>query len=221
MQASLGRLVDERERGQTVIASTDYLPVGSKHGRLTIISTFVEHGSASVMVARCDCGVEKKVRASHIKNGRTISCGCARTKHGQFVKKTNGSPTYGTWKSMIRRCTKPTDASYRKYGAKGITVCDRWMEFENFRADMGDRPPGTSIDRIDGTLGYSADNCRWATIEEQNRNRSISRMVTIDGETKTASEWAHSSGISTRCIYSRLDKKESGRGLLRPSRRGK
>jgi hypothetical protein len=84
------------------------------------------------------------------------------------MKKT---PTYSSWKAMVARCSKPKGWSFAEYGAKGVTVCERWKRFEHFLSDMGERPPGTSIDRIDGSKGYEPGNCRWATRSQQNLNR--------------------------------------------------
>jgi hypothetical protein len=81
------------------------------------------------------------------------------------------TPTQSTWKSMMTRCTNPNGWGYEEYGAKGVTVCERWHDFRNFLYDMGERPPGKTIDRIDGTKGYEPGNCRWATRAQQNANR--------------------------------------------------
>lgn len=114
------------------------------------------------------------------------------------------SPTYNTWRSVVSRCTCPTDTAYASYGAKGISVCDEWRSFEVFLADMGVRPEGTSIDRIDNERGYSPDNCRWASRTEQNRNRRNVRQLTINGETLSLPVWAERTGLNPRIIHTRL-----------------
>ena len=104
----------------------------------------------------------------------------------------------------MRRCHDEHDQAYKSYGELGISVCPEWFDFKVFLIDMGNRPDGTSLDRIDGAKGYSRDNCRWATRTQQNRNRSNSRHVTLDGQTKTLSEWAEDLGVNRRLIQSRL-----------------
>jgi hypothetical protein len=90
------------------------------------------------------------------------------------------------------------------YGGRGVKVCDRWLDFEVFRADMGERPPGTSLDRIDNARGYSPDNCRWATAKEQMNNRTTNRLVTAFGCTGTVAVWADRTGIKYVNITKRL-----------------
>lgn len=111
-------------------------------------------------------------------------------KHGHTTKTTQ-SPTYVSYQNMISRCHRPNHPKYPTYGGKGIFVCDRWREsFDNFLSDMGERPSGTTIDRINGRLGYSPENCRWATIGQQQSNIATNVVVEFRGETKTISEWA-------------------------------
>jgi hypothetical protein len=122
---------------------------------------------------RCRCGRVLHVRAAHLMGGRSSNCGCARKpstlRHGHAQAKK--SRTYITWKSMRQRCLNAKSTSYERYGAVGITICDRWSLFENFLADMGDRPVGHSLDRVNPYGNYEPGNCRWATPHQQRVNR--------------------------------------------------
>lgn len=129
---------------------------------------------------KCDCGAEINVQSFQLRNGRTKSCGCFRRERGAVLLKTHGESganrtrTYTTWMRMIARCTNPKIDQYRYYGARGISVCDRWRNsYEAFRADMGERPANHTIDRINSDGNYEPGNCRWATPLEQSRNRII------------------------------------------------
>jgi len=125
----------------------------------------------------------------------------ARVKHGMY-----GTPTYKSWQKMKERCLNKNSVSYSRYGAVGITVCERWMTFENFFADMGVRPQGTSIDRWPNRNGnYEPGNCRWATLQEQGRNRNDNRYLTIGGITKAAPDWADEVGLKANTLLARVD----------------
>lgn len=125
-----------------------------------------------------------------------------------------------SWYRMRQRCENPQNNRYYIYGAVGITVCQRWLSFEKFFADMGQRPSvDHSIERIDGTKGYYPENCRWATRVEQARNRSSNHLVEIDGEVKCVTEWAEKHALSPWTIFKRLRKGQSGAMLLRPPER--
>lgn len=106
---------------------------------------------------------------------------------------------------MKRRCLQVNHHKYPLYGGRGITVCDRWMEFKNFIEDMGVRPDGTTIDRKDGNGNYCPENCIWATATEQNRNRSNNRHLTLYGVTKTISEWCEIADVNLNTVISRLN----------------
>ena len=123
-------------------------------------------------------------------------------KHGHAV---NGiSPTYHSWAGMKARCTNPKHRSYARYGGNNITLCDEWYNFNNFLKDMGEKPKGTSIDRVDNTLGYFKENCRWATDRQQAINKRNTRYITFKGTTKTISEWSEITGIPVPSLSYRV-----------------
>src|ERR1700749_3089488 len=109
------------------------------------------------------------------------------------------------WRRMRDRCRKPSDRAYSRYGGRGIALCERWHAFENFLADMGERPAGKTLERIDNSLGYSPENCRWATYIEQNNNRRDNRWLTFKGETKTLAQWCRDLGLPQKAIQQRLN----------------
>src|ERR1700682_2508965 len=114
-------------------------------------------------------------------------------------------PLYDVWNDMIRRCTMPHRNSYEQYGGRGITVCERWMSFENFIVDMGSRPTLThTLDRRDSDGNYEPLNCRWATPQEQGNNVRRNRRLTFDNQTLTVAEWAEKIGINSSTLLKRL-----------------
>lgn len=150
---------------------------GMKNGRL-VIDSVIRGGKDTKVFCLCDCGGTVTVTLSNFKRGNTKSCGCWKREYGVIRGKSNvkhGMATtkeFRTWQSMKRRCYSKNHKDYKWYGARGISVCDRWLEsFENFFADMGFVPEGMSIDRIDNDKGYSPRNCKWSTMTEQNNNR--------------------------------------------------
>lgn len=119
---------------------------------------------------QCSCGNITFALDTEVRSGHTKSCGCLQKrinlKHGHYK-----SPTYQCWADMKTRCSNPKHKSYKDYGGRGIGVCSYWQEFENFYKDMGDKPPGLTLERINNDHGYYRENCRWATRAEQNRNK--------------------------------------------------
>ena len=115
------------------------------------------------------------------------------------------SPTYKTWRGMKTRCTNPSNASYKNYGAKGISYCERWELFANFLEDMGVRPDGMTLDRIDRTKDYAPENCQWATKKHQSQDRSVTVWLDHEGRRQCLTDWATETGIGLTTIKYRLD----------------
>lgn len=189
-----------------------------RFGRWTVLSRAANtlKGQATWNLL-CDCGEIKTLKSIIIRRGLSQSCGClARektiersTKHGHSMSG-KISPTYWSWSGMRQRCGNPKNTAYPRYGALGITVCQEWQSFANFVADMGERPAGTTLDRIDNSLGYAKANCRWADTKTQARNKSNNRPMTLRGETRTLAEWSealgiHPSTLSYRVIHGMSD----------------
>lgn len=132
-------------------------------------------------------------------------------------------PLRGIWQAMIARCHNPDNASFGRYGARGIAVCERWKEsFDTFREDMGARPsPAHSIDRIDGDGNYEPGNCRWATPIEQGRNRSVNRLITVGGRTQCVAAWGEERGLDPQLISQRINRLgwDEERAVLTPKLR--
>lgn len=147
--------------------------VGQRFDRLTVVAAVpgLTRRRGRRVLCRCDCGAERILDLHALKSGNTKSCGCRQVdsvrarnrKHGQCL-----SPTHRSWRNMLARVTSPRHKHY--FGR--VTVCERWHVFANFLEDMGERPPGRSIDRIDGSKGYEPGNCRWATKAQQSQNSS-------------------------------------------------
>lgn len=195
---------------------------GQMFGRWTVIAyAGRSKNKHSLWDCICDCGTKKTVFGLHIVRGSSKSCGCLSS---EVVTKRNSShglintPEYHAWRGIKQRCNYKNSNSYINYGGRGIKVCDRWENsFENFLADMGNRPSQKhSIDRIDNDGNYEPSNCRWATRTEQNRNTRQNRLLTFQGKTQCVSEWADELEIPAMAIRNRLhsgcDTKES----LRP-----
>jgi hypothetical protein len=159
------------------------IPVGSVFGRLTVVGSadpFVNTDGSKVpkYLCLCACGGSRITRQDLLRRGDANSCGCLQIKHGNSAGG-HVTGTYGSWASMKARCLNPADNAYRFYGAKGIAVCERWMTFEPFLEDMGEKPDGWAIDRIDPKGNYEPENCRWLSISENSR-RAVTRSITED-----------------------------------------
>lgn len=179
--------------------------IGAKFHRLTVISEPWNDGKWRYRVkCRCDCGNESTVAYNDLTRGKVKSCGCM-TLEGVTTHGLSKSATYKIWDGMKQRCTNPKFNGFENYGGRGITVCYRWLNsFENFLSDMGPRPIGMSIERKDNSLGYSPENCVWATPKEQLNNTRANHFIEYDGRTLTLMQWSEKTGIPYRALQKRI-----------------
>lgn len=194
---------------------------GEKFGRLTVIKRVESHiepsgGRRTMWLCKCTCGNTKIIGARELTRGYTKSCGCLHnektkqrtTKHGKI-----NTRIYKIWLSMKQRCLRPSNPYYENYGARGIKVCDRWLDFENFYNDMyksyvkhikefGEKD--TTLDRIDVNGNYEPNNCRWATFKEQQNNRTNNHYIYYKGENLTISQLSEKYNIDQHVFRSRI-----------------
>lgn len=189
------------------------------YGRLSVIGEPYkkEYGTkgrkATFIECLCICGVVKNYRLDHLKDGRSQSCGCLQRQNTSKSNKTHGhsvngrqSSEYSIWRSMISRCTNSNNGGFNHYGGRGIKVSKRWQKFENFLHDMGLRPDGMSLDRIDVNGSYCRENCRWSTAKEQANNTRRNILVTAFGKTQTLAQWSEEVNIKYNVLWFRLVK---------------
>lgn len=196
--------------------------VGCVFERWTVIEYAGPSKNCAKWLCRCSCGVEKVVYSNSLITGRSSSCGCFakemaslnRMEHGHNTR-SGQSPTYKSWRNMLRRCTDPKHGSFKNYGGRGIKVCEEWKTFDKFLADMGERESGKTLDRIDSNGNYEKSNCRWFDMKEQANNRTNNHHLTHNGETHTVSQWAEKLNISDGTIRARLFRGFSTEDALR------
>lgn len=199
-----------------------YLP-GNVVGRLTLVRSYMSTDGKGRRIwrATCACGARTSVRQDYLRkceaDGVVAGCGCrqreyAASGHARRTHGMTGTPTWNSWKSMMRRCHDPGYKSYAEYGGVGITVCKPWHDFETFLRDMGERPDDCTLDRERNHLGYFKDNCRWATKKVQVRNRRNTLLMAINGVTKPVAQWAEELAVPYERLRGRL-KRRTGKGL--------
>ena len=203
--SSCGCLAIEQARinGRTRILSLE----GQKFGQLSVINLNKTFKGESYWFCVCKCGSKRIVRGSSLVSGATKSCGCFRLENPP--RKTHGmtySPTWNSWQSMHIRCSAKDGKMFKVYGSRGITICKRWFKFENFLADMGERPIGKTIHRLDNNKGYYKKNCVWADWLQQARNRTNNVYLTFNGQTKCVAEWSETLNINAYTLYDRIDR---------------
>lgn len=174
---------------------------GLRFGKLLVRQLCAERTSkgGTRWKCSCDCGNESTVDGTNLSSGNTMSCGCLRnekkTKHNLCK-----TAVYEVWCSMKNRVFNINAQSFRNYGGRGVTVCDRWnVSFQNFMDDMGPRPKGGTLERRDNNNGYSKDNCHWATAKEQANNRRTN--VLVDG--LTMSQHVEKNSLDYNAFYYR------------------
>lgn len=177
---------------------------GQRYGRLVVLEMLGVRNAVTYVKALCECGSVCELRGACLRNGATRSCGCLQreskasraTIHGR--SKSGGA--YTTWMQMRGRCNNPNHPNFQDYGLRGITVCDRWDSFENFLSDMGERPPGMTIERMNNDLGYSPENCKWVGRQEQAKNRRSTLLISIDGREQCLKEWCAILGVKRHVV---------------------
>jgi hypothetical protein len=178
--------------------------LGSRFGMLFVLAFAGRKGESLLWKCVCDCGNMRIVRGADLRIGKYKSCGCDGSVRKRSDKEK--SAEYNAWANMRRRCGDPSNKDYHLYGGKGITVCERWVDFSNFLEDMGKKPSRShSIDRIDSNGNYDPENCRWATAKQQARNISTNVMLDHNGETRCLSEWAEIKGILAPTLRARIN----------------
>ncbi len=193
--------------------------VGNRYGRLVVtqLGDRVAGTTRYFDEVVCDCGTVKQVNLSDLQAGRTLSCGCLRKENAQKVGKASvkhgesKNPLYHVWHTMMARCNNPKHASYRYYGARGIKVCERWRSsFKTFIEDVGERPVGLELDRIDQDGDYCPENTRWLNSRMNKLTRLqrsvcyVPRSVNVDGKTYYLSDIAEMIGKTYSYVYRRI-----------------
>ncbi len=184
----------------------------AKFGWLTVVSKDAARSSPGRKYVRvtCVCGVQKSIRWDGIQSGAVLSCGCKKAthglKHGHARTGKSRSPTYVSWDSMWQRCTNPRTPHFADYGGRGITVCRRWRNFELFFKDMGTRPHGCSLERINNQRGYRKSNCTWATRSVQRLNTRRTVRVMFRRKLWALFDLCEQRGVPYKLVYARIKK---------------
>lgn len=208
-----------KELGQHKATQASPLP-GDCFGDLTVL----EQSTSNRILCECTCGKIVTIRRDHLTRGATHSCGCKRNSAGGLSR----TKEYRIWRGMLHRCHDPKTQAYHNYGARGIQVCPEWRAADGFQAflnHIGPMPdPDLTVDRVDGTKGYSPGNVRWATRQEQARNQRRNHLITAFGKTQCLQAWEQEYGVKRHTIVLRMGRgwsSEDAVSLPKNSRRGK
>lgn len=189
---------------------------GNRYGRLVVLEPIPDHALrrnidgflCHAWLCQCKCGNRVTIETNKLRSGNTKSCGCYRREFTTSKNTIHGHSrrgAYTSWLGAKARCTKTTNRAWRHYGGRGITMCAAWVnDFRAFLHDMGERPLGHSLDRINNAKGYEPGNCRWATSRQQSQNRSVTCYLEHDGHRRSMSEWSRLTGLHPSSIRGRL-----------------
>ena len=188
--------------------------VGRRFGKLTVLAEHPERKCHEIMwVCKCDCGNTKVIRGNNLRQGKSTTCGCSTIKHGM-----RNTRLWSVWDGIRKRCYNPNHKWYKRYGGRGITICDEWLKdhgaFFSWALANGYQDSLT-IDRIDNNGNYCPENCRWIDMKTQLNNRCNNIPVEINGETKTIGEWAAITRIDYQTLYRRYRRGDRGEFLIR------
>ena len=191
------------------------MAAGQRYGRLLAIERIGGKAQRYPWRLQCDCGNETITTADKVRSGHTASCGCLHQealkkheirsyRHGH-ARKNHATAEYKIWAGIIARSCNPKKGSFKNYGGRGITVCDRWLtSFKDFYTDMGPRPSGYSIERKNNNLGYSPENCIWIPRNEQARNTRRNHIVYYAGKQLILEDACRLAGINSKVVHRRL-----------------
>ena len=203
----------------------DKIPmIGKRFGRLVVIAEGekIIKSRSYRWICKCDCGnTTKPIDGYKLRSGETKSCGCYKRDLTIYRNYRHGlchTRLHSIWANMKDRCYNPNNPHFPRYGGRGITICDEWFNsLEAFRdwAINNGYSDDLTIDRIDVNGNYSPENCRWATVKEQNNNRRYHILLEINGNTKNVAQWAEESGLKYRTVHARYNRGCTGDDLIR------
>ena len=185
--------------------------LGKRFGKLTVLEQASNQGKRTMVSCICDCGCSFVTRQDSVLAGKTQSCGCLQTETVRLCNTKHGkceARLYKTWTAMLQRCNNHKNPNHKRYGARGINVCEDWGNFVAFQewALTSGYNDDLQIDRIDNNGNYSPENCRWVTRDKNQLNKRNNRLITVNGKTQTLTEWAKETGLTVKCLANRIDR---------------
>lgn len=185
--------------------------IGKRFGRLVMVGIADDYISSTGgvhkrVLCKCDCGKHTVVHKEHLLSSATRSCGCLRKNSGRKIHQEIHTKLYRIWGNMCNRCSNPNNPAWGRYGGRGIFVCDEWKKYESFRdwAKSSGYEKSLTIDRIDNNKGYNPENCRWASVAEQNNNKSNNHYVEYNSMVKTIAQWSKETNIPYKLLHHRI-----------------